>query len=492
MKKKDIYLYCTLTLLFTGTACNKFLDLNPISVATSSNAYVSAGDAEAALTGVYNSFTAMEYYVWDNINFSDVMSDNYYAGGDDAEIYAIDNLELTPVNSRIYQNWGEMYDAIKKANVVIQQTPEIADPKLDIDNRRNQIIGEASFLRALHYYQLVKAFGGVPIVTEPVSSLDPGETQIPKSTEEEVYEQIVSDLTVAMENLPDSYGNAANVNKARATKGAANALMAKVSAQRPNRDYNKVLEHANAVISSPANYSLIPFPDLFDGAHYNNAESIMEVQYLGGNYANWGPQMLLPPSISGDSWRKFVTPSKDLVKAFDDEGDEIRKNASILFENVEWTDEFWSINTGGSVPFAYKWKSANGWASTNRQYILRLGDIVLLKAEALNELDRPAEALEALNEIRQRVSLDPVTTTDKAALRLAIEKERRLELCQEAQRWDDLKRYGRALAVMNGLNEIDLRTNRRKEYNMQEYKLLLPFPQNELNRNPNLVQNPGY
>lgn len=493
MKRKSIYRSVLAVMLLSwSTACNKFLDLKPISEATTANGYQSAGDAEAALIGVYNSFTATEYYVWDNIVFSDVLSDNYYAGGDNAEIFAVDNLEITPVNSRIYTNWGQLYDAIKKANTVIQQVPEIADALLDVDNRRQQIVGEASFLRALHYYQLVKAFGGVPLVTVPVSSLNPEETNIRQSTEEEVYDQIVADLTVAINSLPDSYGAVASVNKARATKGAANALMAKIYAQRPNRDYNRVLEYCNAVIGSPAGYTLIPFTDLFDGAHYNNSESIMEVQYIGGNYANWGPQMLLPPSLSGDSWRKFVTPSKDLVQAFDDEGDEIRKNASILFENVQWVDEFWSANTGGSVPFAYKWKSANGWASTNRQYILRLGDIVLLKAEALNELDRPTEALVEIKKIRDRVNLTEITTTDKLALRLAIEKERRLELCQEGQRWDDLKRYGRAVTVMNNLNEIDLTTGRRKDYDMQEHKLLLPIPQNELNRNSLLVQNTGY
>lgn len=478
-------------LLAVSTGCNKFLELNPISESTSGNAYATASDAEAALTGAYNSFTA-EYYIWDNILFSDVISDNYYAGGDNPEIFAIDNLEITPVNSRLYNNWSQLYDAIKKANVVIQQVALIEDPKLDVDGRRSQIIGEALFLRAYHYYNLVKLFGGVPLIMEPVSSLDPSVTNIPKSTESEVYAQIIADLTVAIANLPDSYGSVASENKGRATKGAANALMAKAYAQMPSRDYGKVLEHADAVISSPANYALIPFPNLFDGANYNNNESIMEVQFIGGNYANWGPQMLLPPSRSGDTWRKFVTPSQDLVRAFDDAGDEVRKNASILFEDVPWADEFWSVNTGGTVPFAYKWKSANGWASTNRQYIFRLGDIVLLKAEALNELDRAAEALVEINRIRQRVDLEAVTTTDKAQLRLAIERERRLELCQEGQRWDDLKRYGRAVTVMNNLNEIDLRTQERKNYDMQEHKLLLPLPQNELNRNPQLIQNLGY
>ena len=218
----------------------------------------------------------------------------------------------------------------------------------------------------------------------------------------------------------------------------------------------------------------------------------MEVQFVGGTEANWGPQLLLPPSISGDTWRKFVVPSRDLVNAFDEQGDVERKNATILFETAPWSDEFWSVEVGGTVPFAYKWKSANGWASTNRQYLLRLGDIVLLKAEALNELGDTEAARVEVDRIRDRAGLGPTPASNQAEMALAIKKERRLELAQEAQRWDDLRRYGRAVEVMNNLNEIDLRTNTVKEYTMSPDEIWLPIPQSERNRNLQLGQNPGY
>jgi starch-binding outer membrane protein, SusD/RagB family len=348
-------------------------------------------------------------------------------------------------------------------------------------------------MRAYHYYQLVSLFGGVPLVTSPVSSTEPSATNLPRATEEEVFSQIITDLEFAVANLPDTYTGNASISKARATKGAANALLAKAYAQKPAKDYSKVLQYADAVIASPAGYQLLTnFDHLWDGAHYNNAESIMEVQFVGGPEANWGPQLLLPPSLSGDSWRKFVTPSKDLVKAFDAENDLVRKNASVFFENAPWSDEYWSLAVGGSVPFAYKWRSASGWASTNRQYLLRLADIILLKAEALNELNRPADARIELNKIRTRVGLPAATATTQDALRAAILKERRLELAQEAQRWNDLKRSGMAVQVMNNLNETDLRTSSKTNYNAQATDLLLPIPQQELNRNSKLTQNPGY
>ena len=472
-------------------SCKKFVDLTPISEATSATAYSTAQEAEAALIGVYDSFQ-QEYYIWDNINFSDMISDNYYAGGDNPELFAIDKLEIVPTNSRLFANWTQIYTAIAKANVVLQKVPEVADPALDNNNRREQILGEAAFLRAYHYYQLVNLWGGVPLITAPVASTAPADIQIPKSTEVQVYDQIVADLQFALERLPAAYGSA-DIDKARATKGAANALLAKVYAQRPDRDYTKVLEYCDAVINSPAHYELLGnFADLFDGNHYNNSESILEVQFTGGAEANWGPQMVLPPSLSGDTWRKFVTPSKDLMAAFEAEGDEVRKNASVLFENAPWIDEYWSMTVGGSVPFAYKWKSANGWASTNRQYLLRLGDIVLLKAEALNELNRPGDARDEVNNIRRRAHVDETGSTDKEELRNIILNERRLELAQEGQRWADLKRSGKAVEIMNALNEIDLRTNSRVNYNATQTDLILPMPQQELNRNPRLEQNPGY
>jgi hypothetical protein len=376
---------------------------------------------------------------------------------------------------------------------VLDKVPGITDPKLDVGNRKAQILGEASFLRAYHYYNLVKMWGGVPLIVKPVTSTDPSATQIPRSTEAEVYNQIITDLEFAVANLPDEFSGDASVNKARATKGAANAMLAKVYAQKPDRNYDKVLEYCNAVINSPAGYQLLPdYAHLFDGSHYNNDESIMEVQFIGGTEGNWGPGLLLPPSITGDSWRKFVTPSRDLVKAFDDEGDIVRKNASIIFENAPWVDEFWSLTVDGSVPFAYKWKSADGGKSTNRQYIVRLADIILLKAEALNKKGQTELARIEVDAIRERVGLGPTPATNAAEMDLAIEKERRLELTQEAQRWDDLKRYNRAIEVMNALNEIDLRTNTAKEYNMTGTKLVLPIPQAERNRNLQLGQNDGY
>jgi hypothetical protein len=254
-----------------------------------------------------------------------------------------------------------------------------------------------------------------------------------------------------------------------------------------------VLEKIALVEGSTANYTLISYPNLFDGNNYNNAESIIEVQYLGGNEGNYGPQLLLPPSISGDTWRKFVTPSKNLVNAFAEQNDVVRRNASILNENEQWVDEFCGNAVGSSVPFSYKWKVAGGFNSSNRQYLLRLGDIILLKAEALNELNQLELASIEVNRIRTRVNLPDLTASQKSSkevLRTTILKERRLELFQEGHRWDDLVRNNAVISTMNTLVEIDLRSGNPVNYNMTQAKILLPIPQQELDRNPALVPNP--
>lgn len=489
-----IYKYTLWVCLAFSMSCNDQLDLKPISQETADNAYSTASQIEAALTGCYESFQSSQYYAWDHIIFQDVRSDNNYAGGDNTEIYEFDNIDINTTNSRVMSAWSSIYNAISKANLVMEKAPLVAEGLSD--ERRQQIIGEALFLRAYHYYTLVKYFGGVPLYTQFISSTDPAETRKPRNTVDEVYAQIINDLNEAVSYLPDTYGTDASVNKARATKGAANALLTKVYAQKPNPDYDAVLEHANAVINSPAGYVLLDsYDQLFDGNHYNNDESIMEVQYLGGNEGNWAPQLQLPPSLSGDSWRKFITPSQDLVAAFNAEGDNIRKNASILFENVSWVDEYWGNTPNSSVPFAYKWRNAGSWASTDDEYIFRLADIMLLKAEALNELGQIDQAAQVVNVIRGRVSLPELTAADKASqatMRTAILKERRLELSMESNRWDDLIRYGVAIETMNNVMDIDLRTNQPVNYNINENSLLLPIPQNEINRNPNLEQNPGY
>jgi starch-binding outer membrane protein, SusD/RagB family len=502
MKRNLIYTACLLIAMSTMLwSCQKFLDDKPQSSLTTGNAYSSASDIENALAGCYQIFYT-DYYQWENVMLSDNRSDNAYPGGGGEETFVvIDQFNVPPSNSHDYQFWwGQPYQGIGRCNILLGKIGSVTDPALDENNRREQIIGEASFLRAFNYYQLVKMFGGVPIELES-NTADPGQTRKPRATETEVYDQIVTDLNVALTNLPDSYGDP-SIDKVRATKGAANALMAKAWAQRPDRDYTKALQYCDEVINSPAGYTLLEnYADLFDGYHYQNVESILEIPFIEGSpTSNWGVELFLAPE---DGWQKYCVPSKDLINAYTSEGDNIRLTSNVIFyKDLMWADENWNPcqNPQDSVPFNYKQKHPAGWASGDHLYLLRLADIILLKAEAQNEMGNPAEAANTMNEVRSRVNLPPISSgLSQADMKNAILNERRLELAFEAQRWDDLVRSGEATNVMTSLNEYMYTCDNgvpsapiKINYNCDQNHWIMPIPQSEIDANPNLTQNPGY
>ena len=503
MKKKYTILSLVggLLLLTTLFSCQKFLDVKPESDLTTGNAYNSAQDLVNAVNGAYRTYFE-EYYQWDNVLLGDVRSDNAYAGGGgDQPIVDYDQLTINVASDRMYRNWSQLYTGIARCNVILDKLNSVEDAELDRNNLREHIKGQASFLRAYHYFELVRCYGGVPLELNS-NSADPAKTNLPRSSEKEVYDQIVADLQVAIDNLPDSYGSDNTVNKVKATKGAANAVMAKVWAQRSDRDYSKTIQYCDAVINSPAGYTLVPdYATLFDGNNYSNSESILEIAFIGGNWdvSNWGVQLFLAPE---DGWQKYCVPSKDLVAAYDSEGDVARKDANIVFwNNIDWADEVW--NPCGDkeqyIPFNYKLKHPDGWNSGDRPYLLRLGDIILLNAEAHNETGDLGGALALLNQIRNRAGLADATASSKEELRAKILKERRLELAFEATRWDDLVRMGVCANVMNNLHENKFTCEEGVisapipiVFNITSDMYLCPIPQLERDANPNLTQNPGY
>jgi starch-binding outer membrane protein, SusD/RagB family len=502
MKRSSFYIVYALILISTVlSSCQKFLTDAPQSSLTSGNAYTSASDVENALAGCYN-ILYTDYYQWENVMLSDNRSDNAYPGGGGEDTFVNeDQFNIPPSNSHCYNFWwGQPYQGIARCNILLEKISNVEDTKLEINNRRQQIIGEASFLRAFNYYQLVKLFGGVPIELQS-NTADPSVTRKPRSTETEVYDQIVKDLQVALDYLPDSFGDP-SVDKVRATKGAANALLAKVWAQRSDRDYSKVLAYCNAVLTSSAGYALEPnYSELFDGVNYLNNEAILVIPFIEGNWSvsNWGVELFLAPE---DGWQKYCVPSKDLVNAYVNEGDEIRLESNIIFmKEIPWADENWSPcgNAADSVPFNYKQKHPAGWASGDNYYLLRIGDIVTLKAEAQNELGDLDGAKETLNLVRSRVNLPDVVAATKEEMKTKILHERRLELAFEAQRWDDLVRAGVATDVMTALEEYKYTCNDgtpsdpiRINYNVDHNHWLMPIPQSEIDANPNLEQNDGY
>jgi uncharacterized protein (UPF0297 family) len=484
--KKLIYLISSILIAWTISSCSNFLDLEPISnnvaignTSADSIVYATAEEAEAGIAGVYNDFRN-EYFELDYYVNGDAQSDDAYAGADNPNNFQIDDYDLNPLNANVSRDWGYLYGTIGKANVVINNAMACPDPALTVE-RKNEMISEASFIRAFCYFQAVQIWGDIPLMLTEVTTISAEllpeiypllfPPQMPKDS---VYAQIIRDLELALAHVKPS-----SQDKGYVTTGAVNAMLAKVYATIEPHDYNKVAQYCDAVINGP--YSLLPsYEDLWNNSAENTAESIFEINYEGNSTnANWGASM-----FRGSDWKKFNVPSNDLVKAFDDEGDEIRKNSSIIFLEAGFPDQHWPID---NYPFLNKWRLFSS-PSPQNYIFLRLADIILLKAEALNELGDVNGAAELVDQIRSRVDLPNTPASDQASMRLAIEKERRLELAFEGHRWYDLKRNGRAIEVMNNVED----ENGQKLYNLTENRLIWPVPQSELDLNSSLVQNPGY
>ncbi|MCO6461231.1 MAG: RagB/SusD family nutrient uptake outer membrane protein [Saprospiraceae bacterium] len=467
-------------LIVSITSCDSFLDKEPLSElidkSVDTSAVFTAVDAEAAMAAAYSGLKTsqaelmmLDYYV-----NGDAQSDNSHAGADNPNNFQIDDYKISSTNNNVSRDWAYYYGLIALCNNVIEKAPGAVGLSKE---RADEMVGEASFLRGWLYFGMVQLWGGVPIVTKPVPEITSDNfaevyslLYPDRKTKEETYERIINDLNKAVELAPVAYGP----TKMRGTKAAAHAVLAKVYATIEPHDWNKVNEHCDAVIAS--GFSLLPVYDqLWDGNHENSTESIFELDCTNWNTGgNWGSSMFV-----GTDWKKFNTPTHDLVNAFDAAGDVVRKNSSIKFQKItSWTDAYWDIN---NFPFCNKMRNTTG---SQNQIFLRLADIYLLKAEALTELgqlDASSGAQYYINLVRSRVNLAPVNVTTAEELRVAIALERRLELAFEGHRWYDLKRTGKAIETMSALG-----------YQINENKLLWPIPQGERDKNVNLTQNPGY
>lgn len=463
MKKNVAFKRVLLLALAFLTACDQgFLDKEPVSDALNNEI-----NAEPLLTAAYDGMYD-EYYTLDFLVNGDVFADNAYAGGDNPANFQIDKFTTTSTNGNVQRDWRYLYTNIKNANIVLNYVPNMQDPKLT-DARRNEILGEAAFLRAYHYFQLVQLWGPVPVITTVPNSVT--EMFATKKPVADVYAQIISDLEFALPKVRTTVPD-----KGYVAKGTVLALLCKVYATKPSPDWTKVNQYASEVAA--LGYDLVPnYATLFDTTGKNSVEAIWETQNDGSKHYNWVTGMNTP-FMWGD-WKKFNIPSHTLVKAFDDAGDTVRKNASLKHVTTSWNDDYWAK----PVPVIMKYPDPNGKSNTMR---LRYADILLLRAEALAELgqlDASSGAQFYLNKVRTRAGLPNTTATTKADLLTAIEKERQLELAFEGHRWFDLVRRGTAVTTMNNAKDGN---GASLGYNVVASKLLFPLPQDEIDRNPNL------
>ncbi|MBO9617403.1 MAG: RagB/SusD family nutrient uptake outer membrane protein [Niabella sp.] len=456
------------------TSCTRVLDQTPQDRISEQNFYKTATDAESAVVGIYNSVQT----------FAQSSGPQYplaFDAGSDLDSALLLNYNpyskhLIPVDDPIVQNyWMNNYTGIGRCNDVIQNVGGM-DSTLFASGQKQRILGEAYFMRAYFYFGLIRAYGDVPIVTVPYQSYNTNFT-IPRSATADVFKQILADLKIAEATLPVTYPASIDT-RGRATQGGAKALLAQVYLS--TKDYANAAAKALEVMNN-STYTLVTgaaaYRSMFSPNGKNGTESIFEIQYLtSSNQPNSLSSFYLPNGVpSGIQPSSYqIAPTAKIVNAF--ETGDIRAATAV----ARSTDKI-------PVPYVFKYQRlTNG---TDQNFIaIRLAEIILLRAEALNNQGQTTDAIAALNIIRRRafgLPLDVASVHDfpsandlanNYTLALAIENERMKELCFEGQRFYDLARTGRSQDIMN----------------VPANRMVWPIPLREIGRNPLLTQNEAY
>jgi hypothetical protein len=498
--KTTIFIPALLMALFM-TGCQDFLQKDPQGKLTQESFPASASDALLATNATYETLREW-YYHSGGYPIIDIMSDDARKGSNPNDqlntVGPYDSFTHTPSQDGLDRWWTTLYLGVKRCNVVIELVPKIQmDPEL-----RDRYVAEASFIRGQLYFDLVRAWGGVQIIT--TTAPPPGLT---RSTADEVYARIIEDLNYAIGILPEKNGYTGN-DIGRATKGAAEALLARVYLFRHQEGDFALAEPLLTDVVNSGQYGLEPVFTDANGVNGNNGiESVFEVGAVqvegtesgGDQYANTQGVRGTPNRGWG-----FNRPSMDLRHSFEP-GDPRYKGTIInLGDTLDAIDTIVVIKGDGDTPNftlsdgdtieieCYNRKvwvpgvnTINEWGHHRR--LIRYADVLLMYAEVLNENGKPGQAQYYLNLVRARARqgnnsiLPDITTTDIALLRDDIFNERRHELAMEGHRFWDLVRTGRAAEVLGQLGFVAGKHE------------LLPVPQNEIDISQgSLTQNPNW
>lgn len=505
MKLKNILCGLTATLLAGLSSCS--LDYEPVDTFSDLTEGTTEGGKEVVfknkaaveshMVSIYNLMKdRQEHWYMDLLMIADTHSDNAYAGTTGAEVVPYENNSIEGSNSVIARDWNRYLEDMAKANLLIQYVDSVKDNTLtaaDISRYKAQ----GKIFRAMILFDMVRLWGDIPVVTvigENITAENIGDVYnqyFPEQTPEaDVYKQIEKDL---LEALPDALDNNPG-NKTLFTKSVARTLLAKVYAEKPLRDYTKVVKYCNEVAAD--GFDLVDFNDLFgmnagntDVKARNTKESILEAQFstANGNWCTWMFGRDLANWNNNFTWAKWLTPSRDLISAFEEAGDQVRYRETIVYYSCGWSNYYPSSN----YPFMYKCRSAY-----NSLIKFRFADVLLLKAEALIYGSTPdlEGAAAILDRIRTRAGLKNLPANvrgNKTAMEAAYLNERRLELAFEGERWFDLVRLNKVEEVMNAVYAKD-KGRLRRVYAFDENSYRLPIPQSVIDTNDKIKQNPGY
>ena len=485
MKRNHSFLVLLLAATTFFSCGKKFLDEPPRRVTIQDLLNNPTDGAQRLIAAVYS-----KLYVWEQHSFSwngisSITSDDADKGSDPgdtgADKHELDGWSFTASGISFDEVWRSNFDGIGWSTYALKFLPDMNLP----GNDKDRYIGEARFLRAYFYFNLVRIFGDLPKidrVLESQADIDAASTRVSVA---EIYAFMETDLNDAIMKLP---ANIAVAERGRVSKGAAQALLAKVSLYQQKWVQAKAM--ADAVIAGP--YSLLAdYAMIWREAGEFSSESIWEVNCIGTT-PNKGLQGYFvtqaPRGAGGLGWG-FNTPTQDLANAY--EPGDTRRAATIIFSGQTLWDGLTISALAPNPRYNYKsyisktMESFNGedWETNKNLRVLRLGEIYLIKAEAENELGNIGPAQGALNMVRNRANLGNTPANTQATLRDAIWKERRVDMAFEHDRMFDLRRTGRAAAVL---------TAHGKPYVSPKHDLF-PIPQNQINLSGGrLRQNPGY
>ncbi|MEO7309730.1 MAG: RagB/SusD family nutrient uptake outer membrane protein [Chitinophagaceae bacterium] len=473
------------------SSCKKFLETKQYDRSNELAFYQTESDFEQAILGAYSSLDN----VYNSGNFyfllTDIRSDNtsvYVPGGSAGPLSKseYDDFTLTANNEHLLGYWDASYSLISKSNDIIAFLAAT-----DIDPaKKNQYKGEAEVLRALAYFNLVRLYGGIPLVLARFENINES-YQKGRNTVDEVYAQIITDLTDAQTLLVTNRNT--GDNSGRADKGIATSLLGNVYLTQ--KKYTEAAAEFKKVIDM-GEYSLLDnYTDLFKSGQQGNSETIWQAYYVAGvsgsgsSFPNYSAPLnsedvLLQTGLAF-GWNQ---PTSDIQNAYD-LNDTRRSAISNGFTKDGNYYPYKYINTYVDIA------AGTGDGNSGKDwYILRYADLLLMYAEAVNESAGPAGAFSSIDKVRVRAGLDPLPTTlTKDQFREAVYLEERRESPFEGHRWFDLVRTGRAVAVMNAkIKPLSDADNVGLAAPIDEHNLLLPIPSIVRAIAPQVAQNPGY
>ena len=506
---KNIFKKYIIVLVALFFSCDDFLTEKPVTFVSPATFWQSEEDARTAVNGIYNMLTKNRTYKMQGAPalWGETGTDELVVPGWVGDAVAFYTYTIQPQNNAVAAMWQEHYTGIARANLVISRVPQMDDAKIT-ELQRNRILGQARFLRAFFYFQMVKMFGSIPLVlTETTGFADSKPSQAASA---EVFAAIIEDLEFAEENLPPAWPEN---DKGRASMGAAKALLGRVYLTMTGSHWNQTdsprlfqlaADKLKEVIDMSQYYELLDnYADVFKVDNENNKEMIFSVQFQGPGLdigsdvgAYMGPD---GDPLDGAGFADGFT-NEQFVLSFHD--DDIR-----LQHNVSWVN----FTTGATLtwlpsfrPWKYHREKGPGYYDNPYHFpLIRYADVLLMYAEALNGANStpPTEAYQAVNAVRKRARMTPPSLPDLTGLSKeqfmdSLLQERSWELCWEGLRKDDLIRTGKLKEYITERHSPQAIDGWYGFYPGGNFKedthYLLPIPQRERDINPNLVQNPGY